>query len=116
MDAKMVPKIDDKAEICHQMLTKSPKTVTEIRRMEPKAGKWKLEGAKRASEGGKSATGSWYPVPIRPVSGDLCAKSLDPRGDPSLKYIRSGPEGARGVLKGRGWSLCMFLSELLLRR
>ena len=28
-------------------------------------------------------------------------------------YIRSGPEGARGVLKGRGWSLCMFLSELL---
>ena len=84
MDAKMVPKIDDKAEICHQMVTKSPKTVTEIRRMEPKAGKWKLEGAKRASEGGKSATGSWYPVPIRPVSGDLRAESPDPRSDPSF--------------------------------
>ena len=87
MDAKMGPKIDDKAEICHQMVTKSPKTVTEIRRMEPKAVKWKLEGAKRASEGGKSATGSWYPVPVRLVSGDLCAKSPDPRGDPSLKYF-----------------------------
>ena len=54
----------------------------------------------------------WYPVPVRLVSGYLRAKSPDPRGDPSLKYIRSGPEGARGVLKGRGWSLCMFLSEL----
>ena len=34
-------------------------------------------------------------------------------GDPRAQYIRSGPEGARGVLKGRGWSLCMFLSEFL---
>ena len=112
MDAKMGPKIDDKAEICHQMVTKSPKTVTEIRRMEPKAGKWKLEGAKRASEGGKSATGSWYPVTIRLVSRDLGAKSPDPRGDPSLKYIRSGPEGAQGVLDGSGWSFCILLSEI----
>ena len=34
-------------------------------------------------------------------------------GGPRAQYIRSGPKGARGVLKGRGWSLCMFLSELL---
>ena len=26
--------------------------------------------------------------------------------------IRSGPEGARGVLSVRGWSLCMLLSEV----
>ena len=76
-------------------------------------GKWKLEGAKRTSEGGMSCPSGQYPVPVPQVSGALRAKSPDPRGDPSLKYIRSGPEGARGVLKGRGWSLCMFLSELL---
>ena len=32
-------------------------------------------------------------------------------GKPWAQYIRSGPEGARGVLKGRGWSLsvCVLL-------
>ena len=77
------------------------------------AGKWKLEVAKRISEGENSFPSGRYLVPSRPVSGDLRAESPDPRGDPSLKYIRSGPEGARGVLDVRGWSLCMFLSELL---
>ena len=62
------------------------------------ARKWKLEGAKRISESGKSRPGGHYPVPVPLVSGDLRAKSPDPRGDPSFKYIRSGPEGARGVL------------------
>ena len=87
MDAKMVPEIDDKAEIYHQIVTKNPKTVTEIRRMKLEAGKWKPEGAKRTPEGGKSCPGGQYPVPVRPVSGGLRAKSPDPRGDPLLKYI-----------------------------
>ena len=29
-----------------------------------------------------------------------------------FKYIRSRPEGARGVLDGSGWSFCILLSEL----
>ena len=28
------------------------------------------------------------------------------------QYIRSGPEGAQGVLDGSGWSFCILLSEL----
>ena len=42
--------------------------------------------------------------------------SLRSPGDPWAQYIRSGPEGARGVLEGRGWSLCMLLSALLFFR
>ena len=46
--------------------------------------KWKPKGAKRTSEGRKSRPSARYPVPIPLVSGDVCAKSPDPRGDPSF--------------------------------
>ena len=41
-------------------------------------------------------------------------RSRSPRspGETLLKYIRSGPEGARGVLDGSGWSFCTLFSEL----
>ena len=51
-----------------------------------------------------------------PVSGVSSPVLPDTRGDPALKYIRSGPEGARGVLEGRVClslyvPLCMCLSS-----
>ena len=60
MDAKMVPKIDDKAEIYHQMVTKSPKTVTE----KPEAGKWK-PGRRKTDTRRRNVVSQWL------VSGEL---------------------------------------------
>ena len=92
----------------------------------PERGHWKLDnGARRKLEAGKArleavkwrlhgtckmVPGDQYPVHVRPIS-DVWNLPEGP-GNPLLKYIRSGPEGARGVLKGRGWSLCMCLSEV----
>ena len=55
-----------------------------------------------------------YPVGVPAVTGagGAIQRSLpEGPGDPRAQYIRSGPEGARGVLSVLGWSLCMFLSE-----
>ena len=38
-------------------------------------------------ESRKVSPGGLYPVPVRLVSGALCAKSPDPRGEPALNYI-----------------------------
>ena len=71
------------------------------------SGDWKLEPGIRQPE----------PEIRQPGNGGASCSSLlstcpgSPVG-PRAKYIRSGPEGARGVLNRRGWSFCIFLSEL----
>ena len=62
-----------------------------FRKME--TGNWKMETGSQKMETGsrkmeigsrKMETGGRYPVPVLQVSGDLCAESPDPPGDPSF--------------------------------
>ena len=77
---------------------------TENRNWKLENGYWKLKtGPRRPVSGGRPATTRSF----------VCPNTGYPEGPLGPKYIRSGPEGARGVLNVRGWSLCMFLSELL---
>ena len=80
---------------------------------EPENGDRKLENGDRKLE-----NGGW-----EPENGDrkLVSEARRPGreqrsppvpGGPMGQYIRSGPEGARGVLDVRGLSLCMLLSAL----
>ena len=98
------------------MQTGIAKISVEAEESKSEGAKWTPEGAKWTQEGRKSCSGGRYPVPVRPVSGALRAKSPASPGDHLLKYIRSGPEGARGVLEGRvclslyvPLSVCVFL-------
>ena len=74
----------------------------------PKAGFGGPQGPRGPRQGpqgrgtGRGEPGTGGPGPL----------STPSPGGPRAQYIRSGPEGARGVLKGRGWSLCMLLSAL----
>ena len=58
--------------------------------------------------GGDRAMGERGPARPRRRGSDL---PVSP-GRARAQHIRSGPEGARGVLEGRGLSLCMLLSAL----
>ena len=89
-------KIDDKND-ARNVEMETGKLKLEARNWEMELGNWKnrkMEPGSRTTEAGrrkkdmregrKSATGSRYPVAIRPVSGALRAKSPDARGDPSF--------------------------------
>ena len=110
----MTSKIDQNLELRHRMETRGQKMVTDTRKMKPEARKWKPEGAKRTLEARKwslearnwsleagiwsrnphGGAGTGAPLPFCP----------DTRWGQWAQYIRSGPEGARGVLDGRSWS------------
>ena len=55
-----------------------------------------------AKTGGPQILGRFSPL-LSAGCGKRCPRSP---GGPWAQYIRSGPEGARGVLRVRGWSFC----------
>ena len=99
----------------HQKLTEGQKMDHGSRRMDTSLQITEIGTCKMDTGHWKMATGCLYPVADRPVSG---ASPRDPApcsrrpGGPWAQYIRSGPEGARGVLDVRGLSLCMLLTHV----
>ena len=81
------------------------KTDIRTKKMEPRSWIMRLDNRKKSTkgpgpgEGGVSCTALLATCPACP-------------GGPWDQYIRSGPEGARGVLKVSGWSFCILLAEL----
>ena len=99
MDGKIALKIDVKNTGTWKLDTRRWKMEAGNLKLDPRTGKMNAGSWKIDTGSCKMVTGSHYLVRCLPVSGETCCILPDTRGHPWAQYIRSGPEGARGVLK-----------------